>query len=309
MYLLYSIEKYMYANINNNSIVNFFYEKYNNKCYMSVKSHYDVSNSSFFNNSCVPSSYVTFSDSIILQLVQSSSIFINNVLVVSAYIQLLIFFMVLISSFFVTSRSFLFFKKLNGWQYKETLSYQDSIFFLFFFLFGIFNIFFYSFKVLNSFGFGYFLIIVNIFFLLSIIVQIPVFFFINNGIFIITNIKGSLKRENLFIVLIEDSSSVLTYLIRYFLQSIRWLLVLTSSFLINENFYETFSIFNLFSNVSNSIYDSFTFKQMLVSLVKGSLEYLDLLFMISVQLGIFCVLLFWLLSFLFSTNIKNIFEK
>lgn len=104
----------MYVNINNNSIVNFFYEKYNNKCSMSVKSHYDISNSSFFSNGTPGSNNGTFSDGIILQSIQTSSIFINNILVVSAYIPLLIFFMVFIASFFVSSKSFSFFKKLNG---------------------------------------------------------------------------------------------------------------------------------------------------------------------------------------------------
>ena len=157
----------------------------------------------------------------------------------------------------------------------------------------------------------YLLSIPFLIFLISVTLQLPLIFVLNIAIFFLLAVKGFSKKNKTFKVLVEDFFSVTTFYFRYLLQNIRWLLMSVPLFMLSEFIFgfrlkKTF-YFSQEIKCSTTCFNKLS--TVLSKSVQTVIELLDFFFMHIVQISAFVVLNFWLFSFIFSTTLKNFYEK
>lgn len=147
---------------------------------------------------------------------------------------------------------------------------------------------------------------------------LPLYFTIKAGTFIFYYIKGVSNDNNIYVSSMNDTMGLLSTLLRYIVQSVRWVLFFLFFFALQIFLYEinySFIINDSFANGSQnslSLFGGFNnnlFIYLSYVLFRVIFELLDFLFVAVVQLSAFLVVLFWLLGFLFSSQLPSIFES
>jgi len=203
--------------------------------------------------------------------------------------------------FWINKLTFLFFKK--------TLRFKQSFFIIILMIFTLFT--YISLIVIEKgnlfliFNFG-----LEIFaFFLILLLQTILLFVYGTGVFSLLCIRGTQKSRLSIIFFANDTTGIFIFILRYLLQFSRWCLVCLSGLLLTESLWDFLTTYyNYYYFIWDPIKQPFTLFFYSILLIKSFLEYVDFLFLVSVQLCIYVALIFWLLPFLFATNIKNFYE-
>ena len=136
----------------------------------------------------------------------------------------------------------------------------------------------------------------NHLFLLFFLLSIVSFRFLSFNIYFI-NIINSAETSNIKILTIfKDLLNTLAFFLRFSIQPIRIVLIIINLFLFSE-FLSTVYLINI------SI-----LTQWLVTLIRFCFEYIDFIAVFLIQFSAFNLMLFWLLKYMFSNNLNNVFE-
>ena len=151
-----------------------------------------------------------------------------------------------------------------------------------------------------------------------LIAFLPTYFVWSAGIYVFYYIKGSSNDTNLVVGALNDFMGLLSTVLRYFVQSVRWVLFFLCYYALQLFFYEVklsdssnnaVNFFNTNSMATFSSFNSNSFMYLVYVMFRVWFELMDFFFVTLVQLSAFIVVLFWLLGFLFSTVLPNIFEN
>lgn len=151
----------------------------------------------------------------------------------------------------------------------------------------------------------------------AIVSFLPIYFIWQTGVFIFYYIKGSSNDNNVFVAALNDTMGLLSTLLRYLVQAIRWFLFFLFYFLLQLFLYEIKYILIFTDSYANGYqsnfgvfggFDTNILVYVIYVVARILFEILDFVFVAVVQLSAFLVVLFWLLGFLFSNTIPSIFE-
>lgn len=144
----------------------------------------------------------------------------------------------------------------------------------------------------------------------SLIFFIPLTITLKTNFNLINYIKGSDNNTNNFVLMVFDFLSTIAYFLRFFLQKIRWILILSSYYLLHEFFFEINILNTIFfkNNINSLFFFENNFLNNLIDLFRILFEYLDFILMTMIQFIAFFVVLLWLFNFLFSFSQKNFQE-
>lgn len=253
----------------------------------------------YINNSKLDYILLTY-NKFLTQIVMSSVI--DKIILLSILLLSFIFLLSLVSKCFKHMYNFIIFSKIFSILEQDIFNLDDFNL-IFFFLFGTFITFLIMFfKSINLTNLLSYVIHYSFcYFLLSAII-LPISLMFTYGLKFLLILKGSIKKPSILNNILEDSISILTFFIRFSLQIARWALIIITFFLLHEFYYETKINSSEFINYNYNFFNYF------ILLIRNSLEFIDVLFIFSVQIIAFFSVLFWLLGFLFSTSISSIFE-
>lgn len=222
-----------------------------------------------------------------------------------------LFFIFITISVFFDKKVFFYVKKFSVFTDKRMFSLQDSLFFIFFYFLSVSTLLFFSLKVLNYFSIGYFFLLTNLLFVLTLILQVLLLFFFNTSLFTFSLLTGSLKSNTFFRNVFDDCFGVLAYVIKYLLQSARWGLILGVMFVTNESLYFSLSFFDCFQfdhTLAGASYTSVSIYSILLNIIMFVVEAFDTIFLLSIQSALFIILIFLVFSFMFSSSVSNYLE-
>lgn len=156
------------------------------------------------------------------------------------------------------------------------------------------------------------------FLFIAIVLAVPVYFIIQSGAMVFYYIKGSSNDNSIYVSAMNDTMGLVSTILRYSVQSIRWFLFFLFYFALQLFMYEIKYVlvfsdsFDCFINQYPTLLGGFNSNlgvYLVYAVVRVWFEIVDFIFVTVVQLSAFIVVLFWLLGFLFSTKLPSMFES
>ena len=207
--------------------------------------------------------------------------------------KILFFFLILklILSILFFKKTGFYFKKYSTVGYENIMLQKDFVIILSIIALTTASLFLLIPKIFISKVGNYYFICINILLIISITTQLPIIFLLNTGVLSLSYLKGFVGKKSKLRSVIEDLFSTSTFLFRYLLQSMRWLMISVSMFMLSESFFYKINLKSWF--YTHNTYLTHTHIIDLVLVITQLLfEYIDLLFMLCVQVSAFITLLF-----------------
>lgn len=210
---------------------------------------------------------------------------------------------------------FTIFRRISQEHDQEVFSLEDFIVFLVFLLAvitGLFNTYTASEWIQYNIDISMWFLLFD-FFLVTNVVPYSIFFIAGANILIY--MKGTDRNDSLISAIIFDIIGAFAFFLRFFLQLIRWVLFLTSFYLLHEFVFEWVwggfcQIFNIFGYTEwlESWTQSNSMVELIVSLIRGTFELIDTVIVLTIQITAFIAVILWLFNYLFSVSIEDIYE-
>lgn len=248
---------------------------------------------------------------------EHSVVFFN---IVTTILFFLVFFFLFFKFFIQAVRkiqnTFFLKQKLLKEHDQEVSSFEDIYaFILFFCAFFVtqLNLYNSSLIIKQSLAVSFWLLFVIF---LMLVILTPISILASAGSNCLVYIKGAEKYNSIFALIVFDTISMIAFFLRFFLQTIRWCLFLTTYYLLHEFVFEW--AYSYFLNVwapqssSNATYywlSNNIVLQILINFLRFAFEFLDTCLILVIQVTAFVAVILWLFNYLFSTSLDDIYEN
>lgn len=144
--------------------------------------------------------------------------------------------------------------------------------------------------------------IIILFLLPTIIIPITYFIIFNTSSLICISLT---QKKSILGALINDYITIISFLLRFFSQFIRIILIFLVLVLLHEFINNNIYLIE----VTNNLNINKSLSNLSITLIRILFELIDCFFIFAIQFNIFFIILLWLLSFLFIVKFNNIFEN
>jgi len=190
--------------------------------------------------------------------------------------------------------------KLNTVNTLNFINFFDLNNIILFIIIISFNLYIYQNIIYNYININ--LPIIILFLLPTIIIPITYFIIFNTSSLICISLT---QKKSIIGALVNDYITIISFLLRFFSQFIRIILIFLVLVLLHEFINNNIYLIEITNN-SNIIK---SLNNLNITFIRIVFELIDCFFIFAIQFNIFFIILLWLLSFLFIVKFNNIFEN